>query len=630
MVALLMLSIGRVAAVTVGEDGGYDGVVVRVGAGVKEEHCLQLIRGLKTILDLGSSSLAKGLEGRAYLASVTLVLPPNWRDSMCGLSMASPSASMPWRKPDLLVETSDKMEVLQGAQCGQPGELVRLPLTQLLGNVTVEDGRRLARAWAGLRYGVFPEMEEEDSDRELFPNTTRAFGQQSVLCQGRAIREVILGHDDFKEVRVDGEPERNVVPQLVVVREPAPKVVLALETSSMMAEGESWRWIHKAAHRFLRHQLPVNSALALITFSGRRVTLEQPLIQVTSQAVRARLADTIPGKYHLATDTTLPCIGCVLEETVENVLHHDTAGAHLVLITSGKMDPEEQEWVEEQVARSNLQVSVISLSSSHLKFYDTLSTLSGGHSSLLPPSARGLERLHSLNGAFSRVAHEEEVEVHSQPIYTSSGLTEGTFVIDETLGRDTVFGILVEDEEDHLVRSVSFTDARGSAYGPYTKMSSTFDPVNLKTINYVGRAPPFGDVSIYIDRLSVLLCTVACIHTASGSVAIWIPYDDPLPRLVSEACRGSTPSSGVRRVRLGTAWSLSPANPRWTQSCPRCGSGSAVLPSSLRCGKSGALWRRLRSLCWDCWKWTKRKERVVASQHCPVSPCRTMAAKSPI
>ena len=191
---------------------------------------------------------------------------------------------------------------------------------------------------------------------------------------------------------------------------------------------------------------------------------------------------------------------------MENVLHHDTAGAHLVLITSGKMNPEEQEWVEEQVARSNLQVSVISLSSSHLKFYDTLSTLSGGHSSLLPPSARGLERLHSLNGAFSRVAHEEEVEVHSQPIYTSSGLTEGTFVIDETLGRDTVFGILVEDEEDHLVRSVSFTDACGSAYGPYTKMSSTFDPVNLKTINYVGRAPPFGDVSIYIaDRLSVLL-----------------------------------------------------------------------------------------------------------------------------
>ena len=59
-------------------------------------------------------------------------------------------------------------------------------------------------------------------------------------------------------------------------------MVLALETSSIMGEGDNWRWIQKAAHRFLRHQVPVNSALALITFAGRRVTLEQPLIQVTS------------------------------------------------------------------------------------------------------------------------------------------------------------------------------------------------------------------------------------------------------------------------------------------------------------------------------------------------------------
>ena len=78
---------------TVGEDGGYDGVVVRVGAGVKEEHCLQLIRGLKTILDLGSSALAHGLEGRAYLASVTLVLD---RDRRQGGGAAGRSVWSAW------------------------------------------------------------------------------------------------------------------------------------------------------------------------------------------------------------------------------------------------------------------------------------------------------------------------------------------------------------------------------------------------------------------------------------------------------------------------------------------------------------------------------------------------------
>ena len=70
-------------------------------------------------------------------------------------------------------------------------------------------------------------------------------------------------------------------------------MVLALETSSTMGEGDNWRWIQKAAHRFLRHQVPVNSALALITFAGRRVTLEQPLIQVTSHYLSSNI--NFPG-----------------------------------------------------------------------------------------------------------------------------------------------------------------------------------------------------------------------------------------------------------------------------------------------------------------------------------------------
>ena len=64
-----------------------------------------------------------------------------------------------------------------------------------------------------------------------------------------------------------------------------------------------------------------------------------------------------------------------------------------------------------------------------------------------------------------------------------------------TLGRDTTFGIYVEDEEDHLIKSVSFTDSKGFLYGPYTSMSSLYDIINLKTINFpVGEAPPFDDV----------------------------------------------------------------------------------------------------------------------------------------
>jgi len=64
------------------------------------------------------------------------------------------------------------------------------------------------------------------------------------------------------------------------------------------------------------------------------------------------------------------------------------------------------------------------------------------------------------------------------------------------LGMDTVFGILVPDDEEHHIKSVVFRDEEGNSFGPFTKMSSTMDDVNLKTINFpIGLRPPFDEVS---------------------------------------------------------------------------------------------------------------------------------------
>jgi hypothetical protein len=63
------------------------------------------------------------------------------------------------------------------------------------------------------------------------------------------------------------------------------------------------------------------------------------------------------------------------------------------------------------------------------------------------------------------------------------------------MGRDTVFGILVENDEDHQIKSIKFTDEDGSVFGPYTKMSSILDGINLKTINFpIGETTPFDEV----------------------------------------------------------------------------------------------------------------------------------------
>ena len=83
---------------------------------------------------------------------------------------------------------------------------------------------------------------------------------------------------------------------------------------------------------------------------------------------------------------------------------------------------------------------------------------------------------------------------------TGYSSTSASFTIDTTLGRSTSFGIYVEDEEDHLIKSVTFTDSKGFLYGPYTSMSSLYDIINLKTINFpVGEQPPFDDVSFFLQ-----------------------------------------------------------------------------------------------------------------------------------
>ena len=54
----------------------------------------------------------------------------------------------------------------------------------------------------------------------------------------------------------------------------------------------------------------------------------------------------------------------------------------------------------------------------------------------------------------------------------------------------------MEDEEDHLIKSIRFTDSKGKNYGPFLRMSSDYDLVNFKTINFPdGQSPPFNAVS---------------------------------------------------------------------------------------------------------------------------------------
>ena len=53
-----------------------------------------------------------------------------------------------------------------------------------------------------------------------------------------------------------------------VVKQPKPKYVLVLESSSSMSKLELWKWVSKAVHKFIRNDLPSKSKVAVVTFSN--------------------------------------------------------------------------------------------------------------------------------------------------------------------------------------------------------------------------------------------------------------------------------------------------------------------------------------------------------------------------
>lgn len=296
-------------------------------------------------------------------------------------------------------------------------------------------------------------------------------------------------------------------PLITVVREPEAQYVLIMETSSSLDDHGQWKWINKAAQKFIRYDLPVNSNLAIVTFSNSS-EVQHSMVQVHNDDVRGMLADTIPDKYHLNRDKSgVKCLLCGIKKAIHEVLRSNMAGAHLILVTRGSQDTlsiSDEQSIQEYIRYYHIKVSSILIPGSDkppLAFFDSIAQLSGGLSHIVKEARhRTVKTYVALMDAFSallrgqelmpRVIHKDVIQMNG---YSS---TTGSFTVDPSLGKNTKFGIFVEDEEDHLIKSITFTDSKGFLYGPYTSMSSVYDIINLKAINFpVGGSPPFDEVN---------------------------------------------------------------------------------------------------------------------------------------
>ena len=115
---------------------------------------------------------------------------------------------------------------------------------------------------------------------------------------------------------------------------------------------------------------------------------------------------------------------------------------------------------------------------------DQVAKLSGGSSQVLQHKV-GIPFYMDLLHAFTNILEsntQNPIIVHSNHIGRPEGSrSHGTLIIDAYMGKDTKFGIFVQDTENHFIKSVMFYNEMGTKFGPFAT-SSTWESVNMKGV----------------------------------------------------------------------------------------------------------------------------------------------------
>lgn len=90
-----------------------------------------------------------------HFSQVTIVTPSEWSDRDCGAPLGTVNGNTLYKHPDLVIVSGETRHTVQGAQCGQAGHQISLPVSQL---GSPASANFLVSEWSRLRYGVYPEL----------------------------------------------------------------------------------------------------------------------------------------------------------------------------------------------------------------------------------------------------------------------------------------------------------------------------------------------------------------------------------------------------------------------------------------------------------------------------------------
>ncbi|XP_076032311.1 LOW QUALITY PROTEIN: calcium-activated chloride channel regulator 4-like [Oratosquilla oratoria] len=357
-------------------DNGYDGLLVTISDQVPQEHCNQIIHGIKNMLSEFSSALWKATSYRASLRSATVSLPRNWHTNTLTCSLLHPiSPTAPTLQSHITVTREHPVFgsqpwTQQSRGCGQPGNYIHMGDELLRRNQNeshVQAAHLLLREWAKFRWGIFEEKGHEGD--EVFPSSYRdpksgntfrsnkcseerrllpfcnkrdhvpeAPTKHNVQCAGRSAWEVIQHNQDFRNGR---NPPRNLTsplsPMIKFVQESAPRYVIVVEDTAVMNLQRRWEFVRKAVRRAVVNDVPDGVHMAVVVFNSKARTVA-PLSRMESVSdVRQRVGSSLPRNPSSVPERQ-KCILCGLQEALKSLKVDPVgaAGANVILVTTGE------------------------------------------------------------------------------------------------------------------------------------------------------------------------------------------------------------------------------------------------------------------------------------------------------
>ena len=302
------------------------------------------------------------------------------------------------------------------------------------------------------------------------------------------LQDITRDHPDFIAVRRQPEAEADIRPLFRVVSRARPRHVLAIQTTADMIN--HIKWVNKAAQAMIRYDMMDNSQLSVVSFNNVS-KVEHGMVELTGETVRETVADTIPGKYQLAGHNQT-CLSCMLEHVVQTVLGNRTEEVNIVIVVKLGQDIGNLEDIGGIVGSA--RISFLSLSSEtssllEIAELDDVARMTGGDNFLVRWSHHHMDLYYEIVRSLHTALEGDKVSrtIHTHQHLGAELTTQGTFYSD---GGSVVFRVFVPDTEDHMIKSVTFQNSEtGKKFGPYTKMSASYDLINFKTPNIVGQLP---------------------------------------------------------------------------------------------------------------------------------------------